>query len=68
MLNALSYDENLLSEDQAKLFKRRLKSRIQMIEDTVDIHLNLIGGLEKNLERSYIYKLEVLLVNEEKIK
>ena len=28
MLNALSYDEALLSEDQAKFFKRRLKARI----------------------------------------
>ena len=36
-----------------------------MIEDTIDIHLNLIGGLERYLERSYIYKLRVLLTNEE---
>lgn len=38
-----------------------------MIEDTVDIHLNLIGGLEKYIERSYMYKLLVLEANEERI-
>lgn len=36
-----------------------------MIEDTIDIHLNLIGGLQKHLERSYIFRLEVLLSNED---
>lgn len=39
-----------------------------MIEDTIDIHLNLIGGLEKHLERSYIFRLEVLLANEDILK
>lgn len=39
-----------------------------MIEDTIDIHLNLIGGLEKFIDRSYIYKLLVLEHNEERIK
>jgi hypothetical protein len=38
-----------------------------MIEDTVDIHLNLIGGLEKYIERSYMYKLLVLEANEDRI-
>ena len=38
-----------------------------MIEDTIDIHLNLIGGLEKYIERSYMYKLLVLEANEERI-
>ena len=68
MLNALSYDEELLSEDQAKFLKMKLKSRIQLIEDTIDIHLNHIGALEKYIDRSYIYKLLVLEANEELIK
>jgi|TARA_B110000285_G_scaffold231115_1_gene299018 hypothetical protein len=55
----------MLSEEAAKAFKKTLKARIHMIEDTIDIHLNLIGGLEAYLERSYIYKLRVLLTNEE---
>jgi hypothetical protein len=42
MANALSYDDELLTEEQCKFLKRTLKERIQMIEDTVDIHLNLI--------------------------
>jgi hypothetical protein len=29
--------------------------------------LNLIGGLEKYMDRSYLYKLAVLDLNEEKI-
>jgi hypothetical protein len=37
------------------------------IEDTVDIHLNLIGGLEKYLDRNYLFKIAVLAANEEKI-
>lgn len=67
-MNALSYDEELLSEDQAKFLKMKLKQRIQHIEDTIDIHLNTIGGLEKYIDRSYIYKLLVLEYNEERIK
>jgi hypothetical protein len=46
----------------------KLKQRIQLIEDTIDVHLNLIGGLEKYIDRSYIYKLLVLEVNEPMIK
>ena len=68
MINATSYDETMLTEDQARFFNKKLKTRIQRIEDAIDIHLNLIGGLEKYLERSYIYKLQVLLVNEDKIR
>ncbi len=67
MVNALSYDEELLSDEQVKFLKRSLKQRIQMIEDTIDVHLNVIGGLEQNLERSYLYKLQVLLANEDRI-
>lgn len=65
MLNSLCYDDSMLTEEAAKSFKKTLKYRIQMIEDTIDIHLNLIGGLERYLERSYIYKLRVLLTNEQ---
>jgi len=65
MLNSLAYDDSMLSEEAAKAFKKTLKARIHMIEDTIDIHLNLIGGLERYLERSYIYKLRVLLSNED---
>mmetsp|Transcript_38812 Transcript_38812/g.58996 ORF Transcript_38812/g.58996 Transcript_38812/m.58996 type:complete len:82 (+) Transcript_38812:583-828(+) len=67
MVNALSYDEELLTDEQVKFLKRSLKQRIQMIEDTIDVHLNAIGGLEQNLEKSYLYKLQVLLANEERI-
>ena len=31
------------------------------------MHLNLIGGLEKYMDRTYMYKLAVLEENEEKI-
>ena len=34
-----------------------------MIEDTIDIHLNSIHGLERFMEKSYIYKLQVLIAN-----
>ena len=34
-----------------------------MIEDTIDIHLNSIHGLERLMEKSYIYKLQVLIAN-----
>jgi len=37
------------------------------VEDTIDVHLNLIGGLEIFMEKTYIYKLAVLEENEEKI-
>lgn len=68
MANALSYDDDMLSEDQCKFLKKTLKERIQMIEDTIDIHLNLIEGLERFMERSYMYKLQVLIANEDLIK
>ena len=42
--------------------------RIQIIEDTIDVHLNLIGGLETYMHRTYLYKLAVLDLNEEKLK
>ena len=49
MLNSLCYDDSMLSEEDAKAFKKTLKARIEMLEDTIDIHLNIIGGLERNL-------------------
>jgi len=67
MFNALSYDQSKLSDDEAKIFKKKLKNRILNIEDTIDVHLNLIGGLEKFMDRNYLYKLAVLDANEEKI-
>jgi hypothetical protein len=67
MVNAISYDVEKLNDEQAKQFKKCLKMRIQNIEDTIDVHLNLIGGLEKYMDRSYVYKLAVLELNEEKI-
>lgn len=67
MLNAISYDQDKLSDQEAKLFKKRLKQRIRVIEDTVDIHLNNIGALERFMDRSYLYKLTVLELNESKI-
>jgi hypothetical protein len=68
MVNAISYDQEKLSDDEAKHFKKRLKQRIRAIEDTVDLHLNLIGGLETYMEQSYMYKLLLLELNELKIK
>jgi len=67
MVNALSYDQEKLSDEYAKYFKKKLRFRIRNIEDTIDIHLNLIGGLEKFMDKSYLYKLKVLELNEEKI-
>lgn len=67
MFNALSYDQSKLSDEEAKMFKKKLKNRILSIEDTVDVHLNLISGLEKYMDRNYMYKLAVLDANEEKI-
>jgi hypothetical protein len=37
------------------------------LEDTIDVHLNLIGGLERFMDKNYLYKLAVLDANEEKI-
>jgi hypothetical protein len=67
MVNAISYDVELMSDDYSKQFKKNLKLRIQTIEDTIDVHLNLISGLEKYMDRSYLYKLAVLECNEELI-
>lgn len=67
MVNAISYDQEKLSDEDALQFKRRLKQRVRHVEDTIDVHLNLIGGLEKYMDRTYIYKLAVLEENEEKI-
>ena len=67
MLNALSYDDEKLSDIEGNKFKRRLKQRIRTIEDTIDLHLNLIGALELMIDKTYIYKLTVLELNEEKI-
>lgn len=68
MVNALSYDQEKLSDDYAKHFKKKLKMRIANLEDTIDVHLNLIGGLEKYMDKSYLYKLKVLELNEDKIR
>ena len=67
MFNAISYDQDILNDDKAKYFKQKLRNRINYIEDTIDVHLNLVGGLEKYIESSYMYKLCVLECNEEKI-
>lgn len=67
MFNAISYDQEKLSDEYAKHFKKKLKNRINNIEDTVDVHCNLIGGLERWMDQSYMYKLAALEVNEEKI-
>ena len=56
-----------MSDDYAKEFKRKLKQRVLDLEDTIDVHLNLIGGLEKFMDKNYLYKLAVLDANEEKI-
>jgi len=37
------------------------------LEDTIDVHLNLLGALEKYMDRSYMYKIAVLEANEEKV-
>jgi len=67
MVNALSYDQEKLSDEYAKFFKMKLKERVGYIEDTIDTHLNLINGLERFIDKSYLYKLLVLEKNEEKI-
>ena len=67
MVNALSYDQEKLSDDYAKHFKKKLKKRIANIEDIIDIHLNHIGALEKYMDKSYLYKLKVLELNEDHI-
>ena len=63
MVNAISYDVDKLDDEQAKQYKKCLKMRVQAIEDTIDVHLNMIGGLEKYMDRSYLYKLAVLYLN-----
>jgi hypothetical protein len=68
ILNAISYDQEKLSDEDAKMFKKRLKQRIRQIEDTIDLHLNLIGGLEKYMDKSYLYKIALLDLNEEKLR
>lgn len=67
MLNAVSYDQEKLNDLDAKQFKKRLKQRIRVIEDVIDIHLNNIGGLERLMDKSYLYKLTVLELNENRI-
>ena len=67
MVNALSYDTEKLSDEYAGHFKKRLKNRIQALEDTIDVHLNSINGLDRFVDKSYLYKLQVLDANEEKI-
>ena len=42
--------------------------RIQILEDTIDVHLNIIGGLERFMDKTYLYKLAVLELNEELVK
>jgi len=67
MVNVLSYDQEKLSDEYAIFFKKKLKERVNKVEDTIDIHLNLINGLERFIDKSYLYKLLVLEKNEEKI-
>jgi hypothetical protein len=67
MVNAISYDQEKLGDEDAMFFKKRLKQRVRHIEDTIDVHLNLIGGLETFMDKPYMYKLAVLEENEEKI-
>jgi hypothetical protein len=68
MINAMSYDEQKLTDDYIKQFKKSLRRRTQIIEDTIDVHLNSIGGLERYMDRTYLYKLSVLEINEELVK
>lgn len=68
MLNSLSYDQEKLTDDAALFFKQKLKTRLANIEETIDIHLNSMGGLENNTDKTYIYKLAILAANEEKIR
>ena len=67
MLNSLTYDQTKLSDEEAKHYKRRLKQRIRNIEDVIDIHLNKIGALEKYMDKTYLYKLALLQLNQEKV-
>lgn len=66
-MNVVSYDQDKLSNQEAQDFKKKLKRRIRSIEDVVDIHLNNICGLERFIDRSYLYKLSVLELNEKLI-
>ena len=68
MVNAGAYNKDDLSADLASSFKSKLKKRISHIEETVDVHLNIIGGLRRNLARPYIYKFGVLTANEHLIR
>jgi len=68
MINSISYDVHKLSDEYAKNSKKILKMRIQIIEDTIDVHLNLIGGLEQYMDRTYLFKLAVLDLNEERLR
>lgn len=67
MVNAISYDQEKLSDEYAKHHKKKLKMRVQNMEDTIDVHLNSVGALERFMDRSYMYKLAVLEANEEKV-
>ena len=44
-----------------------MKQRIRNIEDVIDIHLNSIGALEKYMDKTYLYKLALLQLNQEKV-
>ena len=69
MLNSYTYgDGQLMTEELARYYKKKLKHKMQYLEDTIDIHLNAIGGLQFYLDKSYIYKLGVLQANEAQIK
>jgi len=59
----------LLSESQATFYKKSLKTRVRLIEDTIDIHLKVIGGLERYIvePKGYMHKMRLLEANEEKI-
>jgi len=50
MINSLNYDEpHMLSEELTSYYRNNIKARIHGIEDAIDIHLNLIGGLHRFL-------------------
>jgi len=67
MVNNIQYDQTILSDETCKYFRKKLCKRINDIEETIDVHLHLIDGLDKYMDRSYLYKLAVLEANEDKV-
>ena len=58
----------ILSPDLASFYKKKLYSKIVMIQDTIDIHMHSLGIANIYLEKSYIYKLAVLEANEKRLR